>query len=80
MEAVGGVTVIELTVARVTVSVLEVLFTPALVALMIVAPGSRPVARPLLLMLATVGWLEIHVNATLGIMLPFTSLAVATNC
>ena len=80
MEAVGGVTVIELTVARVTVSVLELLLTPALVAVMVVAPGRRPVARPLLAMLAIVGALDVNVKATLGIVLPFMSLAVAMNC
>ena len=80
MEAVGGVTVIELSVARVTVRVLELLLTPALVAVMVVAPGTRPVARPLLAMLASVGALDVNVKATLGIVLPFMSLAVAMNC
>ena len=80
MEATAGVTVIELTTAGVTVNVLELLLTPPLLAVMVVAPGMRPVARPVVVMPAIDGALNVHVKATLGIVLPPASLAVAVNC
>ena len=70
----------ELTVDGATVRVAELLVTVPLAAVIVVVPGDRPLARPALLMLATVGALDVHVNVTPDIGLPLLSLAVATNC
>jgi len=80
MEGAGGVTVMELIVDAVTISVLGLLLTMPLVAVMIVLPVRRPVASPLFVILATAGLLDTQVNVTPGIGLPLASMAVATNC
>jgi len=61
IEGFGGVTVIDVSTAGVTVTVV-VPDTPARVAVMVVIPTPVPVTRAALLTAATVGSDEIHVT------------------
>jgi hypothetical protein len=80
MEGAGGVSVIEARFDGVTVSVLALLLTVPSVAVIVVLATRWPVASPLLVIMATAGLLDTHVNVTSGIGVPLISLAVATNC
>ena len=69
-----------LTVDGATVRVIELLVIVPLVAVIVVVPCARPVARPALSILATVGALDLHVKVSPEIGVPLASVAVATNC
>ena len=68
------------TAGAVTVSVSGELVTPLADAVICVVPALTPVARPLLLIVATPVALLAHVNVTPLMALPLLFLAVALNC
>ena len=70
----------KLTVDGATVRVIGLLVTVPLVAVIVVVPGDRPLARPELVMLATIWLLDVHVKVSPEIGVPLAFLAVATNC
>ena len=79
MEEADDVSEMKLTVDGATIRVLGLLVTVPLEAVIVVVPAARPLARPALLMLATAGLLDVHVNVSPDIGVPLASIAVATN-
>ncbi len=80
MEALAGATVMETSVAAVTVRVTEPMTEPD-AAEMVVAPGVLPEARPLVLMAATLGADELQLtDAVMACVLPSVKVPVAVNC
>ena len=69
----------KLTVDGATVRVIGLLVIVPLVAVIVAVPCARPLARPALVMLATVGVFDVHVKVSPDIGLPLASSAVATN-
>ena len=63
-----------------TVRTAAALVTPEALAVMLLLPAATPVAKPELLIVATLVLLEAQVNVTPLIGLPLASLAVAVNC
>ena len=81
MEAVSGVTVMDAAVGVVnTANVAGLLITDPLAAVIIVPPSECPVAKPVLLILTTVGSLDVQVKVASGIGLLLASLAVNCSC
>jgi hypothetical protein len=80
MEAVAGVTEIEVNTAAVTVSVAAPLIVPML-AVMVAVPGATLVASPLLLTVAVELAEELHLAVPLRFcVLPLLYFPVAVNC
>ena len=76
----AGATVIVATGPGVTVKVSALLVTPFAAAVICVAPGDTPVARPLLLIVATLVALLAQVKVSPVMVFPLLSFAVAVNC
>jgi hypothetical protein len=79
-EGDAGDTVMVATAGEVTVSVSAELVTPLAEAVIWDVPALTPVARPLLLTVATLGAPLAQVNVTPLMTLPLLSFAVALNC
>ena len=80
MAAVAGLTVIDIRTGEVTVKVVEPEMDPE-AAVIVVAPCLRLVANPPLLMVATVGTLDIHVTELVKFcVVPSLYVPVAVNC